>query len=203
MSTSAQGGLIRGVPTTLADYSDRAVRTSEWRSISNNWNHIADERSRTLVCWAAESTTTGGITNSKVPNAWQRLVSFGPFPLLVGADGRPYTVRLAVGGRSIASAYLRIGVCVAGTANEQMGLTTAPANVLETAAFNNSTNLWRIDGYVTLDAEFVNYAIANGLSGASPSSVAAVLVTVEVWAKAASTSTVYATQAYAAEQVAL
>jgi uncharacterized membrane protein len=94
-------------------------------------------------------------------------------------------------------------VCISGTADEQMGLTTAPANVLETVAFNNSTNLWRIDGYVTLDAEFVNYAIVNGLSGASPSSVAAVLVTVEVWAKAASTSTVYATQAYAAEQVAL
>jgi len=203
MSTSAQGGLIRGVPTTLADYSDRAVRTSEWRSISNNWNHVADERSRTLVCWAAESTTAGGIGNSKGSSVWGRLVSFGPFPLLVGADGRPYTVRLAVGGRSTASAYLRIGVCISGTADEQMGLTTAPANVLETVAFNNATNLWRIDGYVTLDAEFVNYAIVNGLSGASPSSVAAVFVTVEVWAKAASTQTVYATQAYAAEQVAL
>jgi hypothetical protein len=203
MSTSAQGGLIRGVPTTLADYSDRAVRTSEWRSISNNWNHLADERSRTLVCWAAESTTVGGIGNSKGSSVWGRLVSFGPFPLLVGADGKPYTVRLAVGGRSTSSAYLRIGVCISGTADEQMGLATAPANVLETAAFNNATNLWRIDDYVTLDAEFVNYAIVNGLSGASPSSVAAVLVTVEVWAKAVSTLSVYATQAYAAEQVPL
>jgi hypothetical protein len=196
-------GLIRGISTTLADYEAQPVRTSTWRSIANNWNHTADERSRTLVCWAAESTTTGGIGNSKGSSVWGRLVSFGPFPLLVGADGRPYTVRLAVGGRSTASAYLRIGVCIAGTANEQMGLTTAPANVLETAAFNNATNLWRIDGYVTLDAEFVNYAIVNGLSGTSPSSVAAVLVTVEVWAKAVSTLSVYATQAYAAEQVPL
>jgi hypothetical protein len=49
----------------------------------------------------------------------------------------------------------------------------------------------------------VGYAIVNAVSSASPSSVAAVLVTVEVWAQAVSTSTVWATQAYAAEQVPL
>lgn len=202
MSTSTLGGLVRGISTTLADYEAQPVRTSTWRAIANNWNHLADERSRTLVCWAAESTTTGGITNSKVANAWQRLVSFGPFPLLVTADGRPYNVRLAVGGRSSASAQLRIGVCIAGTAETQMALATAPSNVLETTSFNNATNSWRADDYVTLDPEFVDYAIVNGVSSASPSSVAAVLVTVEVWGKAASSS-VFATQAYAAEQVPL
>jgi hypothetical protein len=202
MSTSTLGGLVRGISTTLADYEAQPVRTSTWRAIANNWNHVADERSRTLVCWAAESTTTGGITNSKVANAWQRLVSFGPFPLLVGADGKPYNVRLAVGGRSTASAQLRIGVCIAGTAETQMALATAPSNVLETTSFNNATNSWRADDYVTLDPEFVDYAIVNGVSSASPSSVAAVLVTVEVWGKAASSS-VFATQAYAAEQVPL
>jgi hypothetical protein len=202
MSTSTLGGLVRGISTTLADYEAQPIRTSTWRAIANNWNHIADERSRTLVCWAAESTTTGGITNSKVANAWQRLVSFGPFPLLVAADGKPYNVRLAVGGRSTASAQLRIGVCIAGTAETQMALATAPSNVLETASFNNATNSWRVDGFITLDPEFVDYAIVNAVSSASPSSVAAVLVTVEVWGKAASSS-VFATQAYAAEQVPL
>ena len=202
MSTSTLGGLVRGISTTLADYEAQAVRTSAWRAIANNWNHIADERSRTLVCWAAQSTSTGGLTNSKIANAWQRLVSFGPFPLLVTADGRPYNVRLAVGGRSTASAQLRIGVCIAGTAETQMALATAPSNVLETTSFNNATNSWRASGFVTLDPEFVDYAIVNAVSSASPSSVAAVLVTVEVWGKAASSS-VFATQAYAAEQVPL
>ena len=61
-------GLIRGISTTLADYEAQPVRTSTWRSIANNWNHTADERSRTLVCWAAESTTTSGIANAKGSN---------------------------------------------------------------------------------------------------------------------------------------
>ncbi len=167
-------GLIRGISTTLADYEAQPVRTSTWRSIANNWNHTADERSRTLVCWAAESTTTGGIANAKGSNEWGRLTSFGPFPLLVAANGKPYNVRLAVGGRSTASVKLRIGVCIAGTANEQMGLSSAPSNVLETASFNNGTNSWRVDDFVTLDPEFVDYAIVNAVSSASPSSVAAV-----------------------------
>ncbi len=130
-------------------------------------------------------------------------MSFGPFPLLVGADGTPYPVRLAVGGRSTALSQLRIGVCVLGAADADMSATTAPANVLESAAFNNATNLWRVDGGVTVDPVFQDYGIVNALSGATPSTVAAVLVTVEVWGKSATGSACVATQAYAAEQVAV
>ena len=202
MSTSTSGGLILGVDTTYSNYGNRPVRTSEWQSIANNWNHTADQRSRVLVCWSPRSTTSGGYT-IKVSGAWTRLMSFGPFPLLVGADGTPYPVRLAVGGRSTASSQLRIGVCVVGAADADMSATTAPANVLESVAFNNGTNLWRKDGVVTVDPVFQDYGIVNALSGATPSTVAAVLVTVEVWGKSATGSASIATQAYAAEQVAL
>jgi hypothetical protein len=201
MSTSDKGGLVLGVDTTYSNYGNRPVRTSEWQSIANNFNHTADERSRVLVCWSPRSTTTGGYT-IKVAGAWTRLMSFGPFPLLVGADGVPYPVRLAVGGRSTASSQLRIGVCVVGAADADMSATTAPANVLESVAFNNGTNLWRKDGFVTVDPVFQDYGIVNALSGATPSTVAAVLVTVEVWGKSATGSACIATQAYAAEQVA-
>jgi hypothetical protein len=202
MSTSYNGGFIRGVSATPSDYADRPVRTSEWQSIANNLNHTADERSRALVCWAQRSSTTGGYA-IKVANAWTRLMSFGPFPLLVGADGTPYPVRLAVGGRSTASSQLRIGVCVIGSADADMSAATAPSNVLESVAFNNATNLWRKDGVVVIDPVFQDYGIVNALSGATPSTVAAVLVTVEVWGKSATGSACIATQAYAAEQVAL
>ena len=202
MSTSTSGGLILGVDTTYSNYGNRPVRTSEWQSIANNWNHTADQRSRVLVCWSPRSTTSGGYT-IKVSGAWTRLMSFGPFPLLVGADGTPYPVRLAVGGRSTASSQLRIGVCVVGAADADMSATTAPANVLESVAFNNGTNLWRKDGVVTVDPVFQDYGIVNALSGATPSTVAAVLVTVEVWGKSATGSASIVTQAYAAEQVAL
>ncbi len=202
MSTSYNGGLIRGVDTTHSNYGNRPVRTSEWQSIANNLNHTADERSRVLVCWSPRSTTTGGYS-IKIAGAWTRLVSFGPFPLLVGSDGNPYSVRLAVGGRSTASSQLRIGVCVIGAADTDMSAATAPANVIESAAFNNGTNTWRADGWVVVDPVFQDYGIVNDLSGATPSTVAAVLVTVEVWGKSATGSACIATQAYAAEQVAL
>lgn len=202
MSTSDKGGFVLGVDTTYSNYGNNPVRTSTWQSIANNWNHTADERSRVLVCWSPRSTTTGGYS-IKVAGAWTRLMSFGPFPLLVGADGTPYPVRLAVGGRSTASSQLRIGVCVLGAADADMSASVAPSNVLESAAFNNATNTWRKDGVVTVDPVFQDYGIVNDLSGATPSTVAAVLVTVEVWGKSATGSACVATQAYAAEQVAL
>ena len=202
MSTSTSGGLILGVDTTYSNYGNRPVRTSEWQSIANNWNHVADERSRVLVCWSPRSTTTGGYV-IKLTSVWTRLVSFGPFPLLVGADGAPYPVRLAVGGRSTALSELRIGVCVIGSADADMSSVIAPANVIESAAFNNASNLWRVDGLAVVDPVYQDYGIVNGLSGATPSTVAAVLVTVEVWGKSSSGSACVATQAYAAEQVAL
>ena len=202
MSTSNLGGLVQGISTTVSDYADRAVRTSEWQSIANNWNHIADERSRVLVCWAQRSSTTGGAANTKAANAWTRLISFGPMPLLVGIDGRPYPVRVAIGGRSIAAAKLRIGVCPLGFAETAMAFPTVLGNVIETVSFNNATNLWRADGVVQANNVTADYPIVNAVSSGTPSSVAAVLVTVEVWGNAAASS-VWATQAYAAEQVAL
>ena len=202
MSTSNSGGLIRGISTTYSDFGDQPVRTSDWQTIANNINHTADERSRVLVCWSPRSTTTGGYA-IKITNAWTRLISFGPFPLLVGADGTPYPIRLAVGGRSTAVSYLRIGVCALGAADADMSAATAPSNVLESVAFNNATNLWRKDGFVVIDPVAQDYSIVNGLSGGTPSTVAAVLATVEVWGKSATGSACIATQAYAAEQVAL
>lgn len=201
MSTSDKGGLIVGDLIAANLYGNQPVRASQWQTFANNWNHTADERSRVLVCWSPRSTTTGGYTN-KATNTWERLVNFGPFPLLVGADGAPYPVRVAVGGRSTASSKLRIGVCLQGYAETQMTFPTPLAMVVESASFNNGTNLWRADGIANVNAFFTDYAIPNAINGGDPSSVAAVFVTVEVWGYGAASS-VTATQAYAAEQVAL
>jgi hypothetical protein len=201
MSTSDKGGLIVGDLIAANLYGNQPVRASQWQTFANNWNHTADERSRVLVCWSPRSTTTGGYTN-KATNTWERLVNFGPFPLLVGADGAPYPVRVAVGGRSTASSKLRIGVCLQGYADVQMSFPTPLAMVVESASFNNGTNLWRADGIANVNAFFTDYAIPNAINGGDPSSVAAVFVTVEVWGYGAASS-VTATQAYAAEQVAL
>lgn len=201
MSTSDKGGLIVGNLITASLYGNQPVRTSQWQTFANNWNHTADERSRVLTCWSPRSTTTGGYTN-KSTNTWERLVNFGPFPLLVGADGAPYPVRVAVGGRSTASAKLRIGVCLQGYAETQMTFPTPLAMVVESTSFNNGTNLWRANGVATVNPFFTDYAIPNAINGGDPSSVAAVFVTVEVWGYG-SASSVTATQAYAAEQVAL
>lgn len=201
MSTSDKGGLIVGDLIVASLYGNQPVRTSQWQTFANNWNHDADERSRVLTCWSPRSTTTGGYTN-KAANTWERLVNFGPFPLLVGADGAPYPVRVAVGGRSTASSKLRIGVCLQGYAETQMTFPTALAMVVESANFNNATNLWRADGVVTVNPFFTDYAVPNAINGGDPSSVAAVFVTVEVWGYGPASS-VTATQAYAAEQVAL
>lgn len=201
MSTSDKGGLIVGDLIVASLYGNQPVRTSQWQTFANNRNHIADERSRVLTCWSPRSTTTGGYTN-KATNTWERLVNFGPFPLLVGADGAPYPVRVAVGGRSTASSKLRIGVCLQGYAETQMTFPTPLGMVVESASFNNGTNLWRADGIANVNAFFTDYAIPNAINGGDPSSVAAVFVTVEVWGYGAASS-VTATQAYAAEQVAL
>lgn len=201
MSTSDKGGLIVGDLIVASLYGNQPVRTSQWQTFANNWNHTADERSRVLTCWSPRSTTTGGYTN-KATNTWERLVNFGPFPLLVGADGAPYPVRVAVGGRSTASSKLRIGVCLQGYADVQMSFPTPLGMVVESASFNNGTNLWRADGIANVNAFFTDYAIPNAINGGNPSSVAAVFVTVEVWGYGAASS-VTATQAYAAEQVAL
>lgn len=201
MSTSDKGGLIVGDLIVASLYGNQPVRTSQWQTFANNRNHIADERSRVLTCWSPRSTTTGGYTN-KATNTWERLVNFGPFPLLVGADGAPYPVRVAVGGRSTASSKLRIGVCLQGYADVQMRFPTPLGMVVESASFNNGTNLWRADGIANVNAFFTDYAIPNAINGGDPSSVAAVFVTVEVWGYGAASS-VTATQAYAAEQVAL
>lgn len=201
MSTSDKGGLIVGDLIAANLYGNQPVRVSQWQTFANNWNHTADERSRVLTCWSPRSTTTGGYTN-KATNTWERLVNFGPFPLLVGADGAPYPVRVAVGGRSTASSKLRIGVCLQGYADVQMSFPTPLAMVVESASFNNGTNLWRADGIANVNAFFTDYAIPNAINGGDPSSVAAVFVTVEVWGYGAASS-VTATQAYAAEQVAL
>lgn len=201
MSTSDKGGLIVGDLIVASLYGNQPVRTSQWQTFANNWNHTADERSRVLTCWSPRSTTTGGYTN-KATNTWERLVNFGPFPLLVGADGAPYPVRVAVGGRSTASSKLRIGVCLQGYADAMMSFPTPLGMVVESASFNNGTNLWRADGIVDVSAFFTDYAIPNAINGGDPSSVAAVFVTVEVWGYGAASS-VTATQAYAAEQVAL
>ena len=201
MSTSDKGGLIVGDLIVASLYGNQPVRTSQWQTFANNWNHTADERSRVLTCWSPRSTTTGGYTN-KATNTWERLVNFGPFPLLVGADGAPYPVRVAVGGRSTASSKLRIGVCLQGYADVQMSFPTPLGMVVESASFNNGTNLWRADGIANVNAFFTDYAIPNAINGGDPSSVAAVFVTVEVWGYGAASS-VTATQAYAAEQVAL
>lgn len=201
MSTSDKGGLIVGDLIVASLYGNQPVRTSQWQTFANNRNHIADERSRVLTCWSPRSTTTGGYTN-KATSTWERLVNFGPFPLLVGADGAPYPVRVAVGGRSTASSKLRIGVCLQGYAETQMTFPTPLGMVVESASFNNGTNLWRADGIANVNAFFTDYAIPNAINGGDPSSVAAVFVTVEVWGYGAASS-VTATQAYAAEQVAL
>jgi hypothetical protein len=89
-----------------------------------------------------------------------------------------------------------------GYADVQMSFPTPLGMVVESASFNNGTNLWRADGIANVNAFFTDYAIPNAINGGDPSSVAAVFVTVEVWGYGAASS-VTATQAYAAEQVAL
>lgn len=204
MSTSAEKGAILGVPSTSASLATLPVRASTWRGVANNANHLADELSRVLVSYPQYSTSAGGLTVA-VASTWTPIHSFGPFPLLVGADGVPYPVRVRVGGRSAlgGSCKIRIGVCPVGQAAELMSATTLGAGVVETAAFTDAVNAWRTTTTtVTLDAVWSSLLVSDAVSGASPGDVVAVLATVEVWGYSA-VSDVYCTQAYAAEQVAL
>ena len=212
MATASELGQIDGVPAGAAAVSGTACTTSTMRTLANNLNALADSRSRVLVSFPPLSTTTGGIgVKVGVASEWQRLYSFGPFPLLVGSDGLPYPIRARVGGRSdgVASSRLRIGACLPSSASIEMQATTIGANILETAAFTSATNAWRdptvAKTTLTLDASFLatSLAIVDGVNSGSPGSVAAVMVVIEVWAFSAVAGAAFCTQAYAAEQVPL
>jgi hypothetical protein len=210
MSTSSQLGQIQGLPTS-ADIDDSGAYTSTFRDLCNNLNHHADQRSRVLVSYPQRSATTGGLggKGTVVAGTWERLYSWGPFPILVGHDGLPYPIRARVGGRSVggATSTLRIGACLPGRADADMQATTAPANVIEVAPFTDATNQWRDPSAakttLTLDASFLptSYAMVDGVGTTLPGSVAAVLVVIEVWGFTSVPGNVVCTQVYAAEQV--
>lgn len=209
MATSSALGQIDGLPASAAAVSSTPCATSTMRSLANNLNSLADERSRVLVSFPQRSTTTGGI-GVKIPtaNVWERLYSFGPFPVLVGADGLPYPIRARVGGRSngAATSTLRIGACIEARANAEMQATTIGANIIQTASFTSATNAWRDPTVakvtLTLDSTFLPtpYAIVDAVSSGTPASVAAVMVVIEVWSFSTVAGACACTQVYAAEQ---
>lgn len=206
MSTSSQLGQIQGLPISTA-IDDAACSTATMRALANNINHHADERSRILVSYPQRSTTSGGLHDSKAgAGVWRRLYSWGPFPVLVDHNGTPYPIRARVGGRaSGGTCYLRIGACLQSRVDVEMQATTPGANIIESASFTSGTNAWRdptvAKTTLILDATVLptSYAIVDAVSSASPASVAAILIVIEVWGYASSGS-VYCTQAYAAEQ---
>ena len=186
MSTSVELGLIKGLPASAAALNDLPASTSTWQSIANNWNHTADERSRVLVNYAQKSTTTGGRSVVNSTPVWERLFSFGPFPILIGDDGLCYPIRLRIGGRADkgGTSYLRVGVCPVGRADDLMGTTgTVTSAVLETASFTSTTNAWRIGGMAVCPVVGSTLAIVDAVSSATPRSVAVVMATIEAWGK--------------------
>lgn len=203
VSTSTREGLTLGLPAAAADVLGLPVSASTWGSIVNNVNHVADESSRVLVAFAQDSTTANGLTMATA-SAWTRIMSCGPFPLLVGADGQPYPVRVRVGGRSDlgATCYLRVGVCPVGQAEDLMTAATVSAAVLESTSFSSATNAWRVGGVVYCPLEWSSLSVVNAVASGALGDVAAVLATVEVWGYSAAND-VHVTQVYAAEQVAL
>ena len=212
MATSSALGQLDGLPASAALSSGTPCATSTMRTLANNLNALADERSRVLVSFPQRSTTGGGIgVKGGVANVWQRLYSFGPFPVLVGPTGLPYPIRARVGGRSngAATTKLRIGACLPGNSDAEMQATTIGANIIETATFTSATNAWRDPTVakvtLTLDASFIPtpYAIVDGVNGTIPATVAAVMVVIEVWMQSTAISAGFCTQIYCAEQVSL
>ena len=212
MATSSALGQIEGLPASAALSSGTPCATSTMRALANNLNSLADERSRVLVSFPQRSTTGGGIAiKGPTASVWERLYSFGPFPVLVGPTGLPYPIRARVGGRSngAATSTLRIGACIAARANAEMQATTVGANIIQSATFTSATNAWRDPTVakvtLTLDASFVPtpLAIVDAVSSGRPASVAAVMVVIEVWAFSTVAGACACTQVYAAEQVAL
>lgn len=214
MSTSTRGGLTLGLPASAAAVGDQPARTSTWRGIVDSINHVADERSRTLVSYPQRSTTTGGRlagNKASLVNRWVQVYSFGPIALLVGPRGVPYPIRARVGGRAataLDSCILRIGVCPwPGRGVGIMDAAGVGANVIETAVFSDTTNAWRAptvaDQLLVSGAEFTPtpLSIVNAVSSGSPGSVSVVQGTIEVWSKCNASNGVFVSQVYASEYV--
>ena len=200
MSTSTELGLIKGLPATAAALTELPVSTSTWQTFANNLNHTADVRSRVLVNYAQYSTTAGG--RSVTGTAWERLFSFGPFPLLVRADGTVYPIRARVGGRAAlnGTSYLRIGVCPVGQADAIMSESVASSAVYEPGSTASLTNAWLgVSAVLVCPVVWARQSIVDAVSTASPHDVGAVMATIEVWGKSAVAGDATATQAYAAE----
>lgn len=127
MSTSEQGGLIKGLPSLSSSLTDKPASSLHCRTLVNNVNHVADQRSRVLVNYADAIANGGASTTTHINGAGlgiyfntQRIYSFGPFPINRGADGgAKFRVRLS-GRTSTAAAtsygILYVGVCPVGDA---------------------------------------------------------------------------------------
>ena len=208
MSTSTRGGLTLGLPATGAAVANWPARASTLGSLINNLNHLADERSRVLVSYAqragAGASGGGREAGAGVADTWVRIYSWGPFPILVGHDGLPYPIRVRVGGFSVdgQACLLRIGVAAWGTAADVMSVTTAGADVVESASFTDDTRQWRAGGLVTMSAQWSDLGVVDAVSGATVS-VSAVLASIEVWGSSSDGSAINCSSAYAAEQVRL
>lgn len=203
MSTSESKGIIKGLPTDYIDFYHKALRTSTHRTLANNINHLADERSRVLVNYV-NSSTTGGLSPT-VPGSstvWKLVYTFGPFYQLVGDDGLPYPIRVRIGGRvANGTGTLKIKL-------EQDMETSIPSiRQFMTTTFTDTTNQWRADGggaeggllYWDRPAHESTISIYDGDSGTSPGSCQVVKSYLKVYALNSGGYATYCTQVYAAE----
>ena len=99
--SSLYGGRIALAP---GDFSaNDPVDTLLGLTFANNALHYADQMGQVKVAWVARDfnhfLTTDGLVAAD-EGQWRPITTFGPFPLTIGADGRPYKVRTRLAARS-------------------------------------------------------------------------------------------------------
>lgn len=200
MATSLYKGLILGLPGSAALSSATPMRTTRCIALASNINHLADERSRVVCSMFSDGTGTAdglALYYTTTRGLDTKMFEF-TYQARVGADGKPYPLRVRIGGWSVGAATSYFKVKMSGC-----------STIGTTASFTDANDVWR--GFVsgsmmfTFDGASTPLAVPtfDAVGSASPVSIRTTPVTVTVLGYSAAVSQCVLSKLYAAEYVGL
>lgn len=211
MASSHYRGHIDYDPGDIA--ADEPISSGLAFQIVNNANHLADQSAQVRVAWAGVELQTDAFTAETI-HSWNHIVTFGPFPVTIGSDGRTYPLRCRLAGRctqSGTSGKLRLVVGSSEDTRLQLVVLypTIPDNALQVNTSSTSNawlTPWPPKTLLTIPDEVVRESMVSRTTidsvGGDPIDVSVVMVYASVWGYSIDIGTsVVCSGAYIAEYV--
>lgn len=225
MSTSTFGYLVRAEAALYQDELVPVDTTLVRDVVVNNLNHAADEYAQVRVAYSAAATSFSGgqgyvtpRTTLRSADEFNRVATFGPFPLSVSENGSSYKLRIRLAGASSDNTNTATFRVVLSPTNRAYGAAVSDLGPRVWEASTTSSTSAYLTGANVDDSDPTLIYLSNALVGectrndiatlddlaGDPATVSQCLVYLSVFAKVSNTATTpRLTALYAAEYVGL